>query len=59
LSCVRHLQSIYVSHGRGGAYELRCGSCYAEAQAWETVGCLVVAIIVVTGTLMMMTLAHR
>jgi hypothetical protein len=38
LSCALHLQSIYVSHGRGGAYELRCQSCYSSAVAWKTVG---------------------
>ena len=38
MSCAEHLQSIYVSHGRGGAYELRCASCYSSAQAWKIVG---------------------
>jgi hypothetical protein len=38
LSCVQHLQSIYVSHGRGGAYELRCASCYSSAMVWKVVG---------------------
>jgi hypothetical protein len=45
LSCVQHLQSIYVSHGRGGAYELRCESCYASAAAWRVVGWVLGAII--------------
>jgi hypothetical protein len=34
-SCAEHLQSIYVSHGRGGAYELRCQSCYSSALTWQ------------------------
>src|SRR5262245_15955278 len=38
LSCAVHLQSIYVSHGRGGAYELRCDSCYSSARAWQIFG---------------------
>ncbi len=38
LSCALHLQSIYVSHGRGGAYELRCESCYSSAAAWQVFG---------------------
>lgn len=38
LSCAQHLQSIYVSHGKGGAYELRCESCYSSARAWQTIG---------------------
>ena len=33
LSCVRHVQSIYVSHGEGGANELRCETCYSSAEA--------------------------
>jgi len=47
LSCARHLQSIYVAHGRGGAYELRCKSCYASAQAWQVVGWIVVGIVLI------------
>jgi hypothetical protein len=45
LSCAEHLQSIYVAHGRGGAYELRCASCYSSAAAWQVVGWIFFAII--------------
>ena len=45
LSCAVHLQSIYVQHGRGGAYELRCQSCYSSAQAWQVVGWIIMAIV--------------
>ena len=38
MSCAEHLQSIYVPHGKGGAYELRCASCYSSAQTWKVVG---------------------
>jgi hypothetical protein len=38
LSCAQHLQSIYVSHGEGGAYELRCEDCYSSAMVWKVVG---------------------
>jgi hypothetical protein len=38
LSCAVDLQSIYVSHGDGGAYELRCASCYSSAKAGKTFG---------------------
>jgi hypothetical protein len=38
LSCAVHLQSIFVSHGRGGAYELRCSSCHSSAMTWKVVG---------------------
>jgi hypothetical protein len=38
LSCALHLQSIYVTHGRGGSYELRCESCYSSAMTWKIVG---------------------
>jgi hypothetical protein len=34
LSCVQHLQSIYVMHGRG-AYELRCERCYSDAKFFK------------------------
>ena len=35
MSCPRHLESVYVSHGQGGAYELRCDSCYSSAETWK------------------------
>ena len=44
-------RSIFVSHGRGGAYELRCDSCYSSAVTWKVVGWIffaVVAIIILT-----------
>lgn len=49
LSCAQHLQSIYVSHGKGGAYELRCETCYSNARAWQWFGfgIAVISIIVV------------
>jgi hypothetical protein len=34
-SCARHLESIYVPYGNGGAYELRCESCHSQAVAWK------------------------
>src|SRR5438309_438691 len=45
LSCAEHLQSIYVAHGRGGAYELRCKSCYATASSMRVFGWIVGAIV--------------
>ncbi len=45
LSCAQHLQSIYVPHGRGGAYELRCESCYSSAETWKIVGWIVSGIV--------------
>jgi hypothetical protein len=47
LSCAEHLQSIYVTHGRGGAYELRCESCYSSAQAWKVFGWIIGGIILI------------
>lgn len=38
LSCALHLQNIYVTHGKGGSYELRCESCYNSAMMWKVVG---------------------
>jgi hypothetical protein len=45
LSCALHLQSIYVSHNQGGAYELRCESCYSTAMVWKVIGGIIFAII--------------
>jgi hypothetical protein len=47
LSCAEHLQSIYVPHGRGGAYELRCNSCYSSASAWKAVSYVIAAIVLI------------
>ncbi len=46
-SCAEHLQSIWVSHGKGGAYELRCESCYASAQAWQVFGWVFAGIVII------------
>src|SRR6516162_11386402 len=56
LSCAQHLQSIYVSHGQGGAYELRCESCYSSAEAWKVFGWIIagIALIVMVVILSMM-----
>jgi hypothetical protein len=51
LSCVRHLESIYVPHGEGGAYELRCESCYSSAETRKAIG-RVIAVVVVLVILM-------
>ena len=56
LSCARHLQSIFVSHGRGGAYELRCERCYSSARALKVV-VGVLSVIVLIAVVMFM-LAH-
>lgn len=47
LSCAVHLKSIFVSHGKGGAYELRCERCYSSAQAGQVFGWIVGAIILI------------
>src|SRR6187455_2580069 len=44
-SCARHLQSIFVSHGRGGGYELRCENCYSFAMAWKIIGGIIALVI--------------
>jgi hypothetical protein len=56
LSCALHVNSIYVSHGKGGAYELRCESCYASAQMWRVVGWVFAAIILVIVFLVFMNM---
>lgn len=47
LSCAMHLDSIFVQHGRGGAYELRCHNCYSSAMTWKIVGWVFAGIVVV------------
>ena len=45
LSCAEHVKSIYVPHGKSGAYELRCESCYSTAMAWKIVGWVIMGVI--------------
>ena len=59
LSCARHLQSIYVRHGRGGAYELRSESCYSFAGAWRVVSLIIVAIALIGGLIMWSQMGRR
>jgi hypothetical protein len=47
LSCAEHLQSIYVQHGHGGAYELRCQSCHDSAMTWKVVGYVIFGVFVI------------
>ena len=52
LSCAQHLESIYVIHGEGGAYELRCESCHSSAMsakvfAWILGGIALIVILVI------------
>ena len=47
LSCAQHLQSIYVAHGQGGAYELRCESCHSDAMVWKVVGWVFAGIVLI------------
>jgi len=56
-SCVEHLQSIYARHIRGGAYELRCESCYSSAMAWRVISWIVFGIALLIGLLC--TFGHR
>jgi hypothetical protein len=59
LSCAQHLQSIFVSRGDGGAYELRCRSCYSEAEAWNRSAWVFVGIALVIGLVIIGCLAAR
>ena len=59
LSCAEHLQSIHVYHGRGGAYELRCDSCYSSASAWKVTSWVLAGIVIVVGLVIALaTLSH-
>ena len=59
LSCAQHLQSIYVRHGRGGAYELRCRTCYDEAMSWQTFNWVIAGAAVFIFILLFITMAVR
>ncbi len=59
LSCAVHLESIYVAHGQGGGYELRCSSCYDSAMTWEIVGFVFVGIAVVVMLVVMSQMSMR
>lgn len=54
LSCAMHLENIYVAHGRGGGYELRCESCYSSAQTWKVIGWIFAGVILIIGLAMVM-----
>jgi hypothetical protein len=47
LSCAQHLQRIYVWHGKGGANELRCATCFASAEASKRWGVVLGVIVVI------------
>jgi hypothetical protein len=58
MSCAVHVESIYVSHGRGGAYELRCSSCYESAEAWKMFGYVFAGIVLVIILIMATTMGR-
>jgi hypothetical protein len=59
LSCAQHLQSIYVYHGDGGAYELRCQNCYSSAEAWKAFRWIFVGIAFVVMLVLLLYFAGR
>ena len=59
LSCAQHLQSIYVPHGHGGAYELRCESCYSSAQTWKIFGWIIAGIVLLIMLMVFLSMAAR
>jgi hypothetical protein len=59
LSCALHLQSIYVTHGHGGAYELRCESCHSSAMVWKVVGWVFAGIILIIVVLVILSQMGR
>lgn len=56
LSCVQHVRSMYVSHGRGGANELLCENCYAAAKRWDVVGLFFAVIVIAIFAIIALTL---
>ncbi len=59
LSCAEHLQSIYVAHGRGGAYELRCESCYSSAMTWKVFSWVFAGIVLIVVLVFILGLMGR
>lgn len=59
LSCALHLNSVYVSHGRGGAYELRCRSCYDSAMTFKVIGFVFVAAVAIFVLIMFTQMGAR
>jgi hypothetical protein len=59
LSCARHLQSIYVTHGHGGACELRCESCFSSARTWQIFGWIFMGIILIVVLVIFLSMAGR
>lgn len=55
LSCATHLESIYVHHGKGGAYELRCENCYSSAMTWKIVGWIFGGIVLIVMLIILFT----
>lgn len=53
LSCAMHVQNIYVQHGRGGAFELRCQSCYSSAMVWKVIGGVLFVIVLIVVLMVM------
>jgi hypothetical protein len=52
------LQSIYVQHGRGGAYELRCQSCYSAAVTWKIIGWVLAGVVLVIVLIILLQMGH-
>lgn len=47
VSCVLHVNPVYVPHGRGGANELRCDKCRESLFMWKVIGYSLLGIVVV------------
>ena len=59
LSCAQHVKSIYVFHGEGGAYELRCKACYGNAESWNTIRWILIGTCVLIAVFILILTAGR
>ena len=59
LSCAQHVQSIYVPHGEGGAYELRCKSCYDDAAFWRGFRWVILGILFIIFLIFMVSMSRH
>jgi hypothetical protein len=58
MSCVQHVQSIFVPHGNSGSYELRCPRCYESAQFWRAFRWVIVGIFLFILLMVVMSAHH-
>jgi hypothetical protein len=57
LSCAQHLQHTFVPHGRGGANELLCKSCFSEVEASKSFYFVMRIVVGIVGVILLVSFA--